>query len=216
MEYKKYTNEDLERLNAERDRIDREISEAKACIRYEKIGHLEEYWSSKLLGKLCIPSEPHGYGSFMYITSVHVDMDYRYEKYIKLDGLVLEIGSPVCLVHDGISGGRRSISVSLDEAGRMKDAVMDGIERSDTANILHWRIIDSSDLSNKDGLLKATALESIRMKHDDVAERDSAAYEKFRRDVRTRKKELEARLRPAEGPSGEAGQVCAAVPQDSL
>ena len=81
-----YTQEDLDRLIAQRRELDDKIDEVEAYIRQESVGKLEDEYIKLLVGKILVSTNDWGHGSFHsgFISDVAVPEDFRGTKELKM------------------------------------------------------------------------------------------------------------------------------------
>ena len=81
-----YTQEDLDRLIAQRNELDEKIDEVEEYIRKESVGKLEEEYRKLLVGKILVSTNDWGRGSFncRFISDVAIAEDYRGTKELKM------------------------------------------------------------------------------------------------------------------------------------
>jgi len=83
---KHWTQEDIDRMEEQVSKLKISIEQAKAYLRLEKVGYLDEYYKRELTGKVIMTEHPwpDGQSDYMYITYVNVEMERPKE----LDGVV--------------------------------------------------------------------------------------------------------------------------------
>ena len=81
-----YTQEDMDRLIAQRNELDEKIDEVEAYIRQESVGKLEDEYIKLLVGKILVSTNDWGHGSFHcgFISDVAVSEDFRGTKELKM------------------------------------------------------------------------------------------------------------------------------------
>jgi hypothetical protein len=81
-----YTQEDLDRLIAQRDELDAKIDEVKAFIKHESVGKLEDEYRKLLVGKILVSTNDWGTGCFscQFISDIAIVDDFRGTKEVKM------------------------------------------------------------------------------------------------------------------------------------
>jgi len=188
-EQKHWTQEDIDRMEEQVSELQHQICQAKASIRCEKVGYLDEYYKRELTGKVIMTEHPwnDGCSEYMFITYVNVDMDWSYERSIHLGGISLRVKCNE--IGDDSSG----ITIRLDDDGRPRRVLFGADEEPDEGEPVYYRIVDPDELAKAKGSVRKQIERALELRNKAHAELGNKAVEKFLRDFRKERKELEER-----------------------
>ena len=188
-EQKHWTQEDIDRMQEQVYELNTKIEEAKVSILREKVGYLDEYFKRELTGKVIMSEHPwsDGDSKYIFIKFVKVDIDYSYARTLYVSGVSLDIDC------NKIGVGEDSIRMELDDDGRPKGVLFGADTESDGGEYVHYRIVDPDELAKAKGVVRKQIEHALELRNKAHAEQGKDAVEKFLRDFRKERKELEAR-----------------------
>lgn len=188
-EQKHWTQEDIDRMQEQVCELNAKIEEAKVSILCEKVGYLDEYFKRELTGKVIMSEHPwsDGDSKYIFIKFVKVDIDYSYARTLYVSGVSLDIDC------NKIGVGEDSIRMALDDDGRPKGVLFGADTETDDGEYVKFRIVDPDELAKAKGVVRKQIEHALELRNKAHAEQGKDAVEKFLRDFRKERKELESR-----------------------
>lgn len=188
-EQKHWTQEDIDRMQEQVDELKQQIWEAKASIQFEKVGYLDDYFKRELTGKVIMSEHPWNDGAsiFMFITYVKVDIDWSGKRSIHLSGTTFRVECNEIKVESS------GISIGLDDNGRPQHVLFGNESESDEGESINYRIVGPDELAKAKGVVRKQIEHALELRNKAHAEQGKDAVEKFLRDFRKERKELEDR-----------------------
>ena len=188
-EQKHWTQEDIDRMQEQVYELNAKIEEAKVSILREKVGYLDEYFKRELTGKVIMSEHPwnDGDSKYIFINFVKVDIDYSYQRTLHVSGVSLDIACNKI----GVVG--EWIRIELDDDGRPKGVLFGADTESDGGEYVNYRIVDADELAKAKGVARKQIEHALELRNKAHTEQGKDAVEKFLRDFRKKRKELEER-----------------------
>lgn len=188
-EQKHWTQEDIDRMQEQVCELNAKIEEAKVSILREKVGYLDEYFKRELTGKVIMTEHPwnDGESKYIFIKFAKVDIDYSYARTLYVSGVSLDIKC------NKIGVDEDSIRMELDDDGRPKGVLFGADTESDGGEYISYRIVDPDELAKAKGVVRKQIEHALELRNKAHADQGKAAVEKFLRDFRKERKELEVR-----------------------
>lgn len=197
-ETRHWTQADIENMRDQVAELNTRICEAEAYIAMEKVGYLEDHFKRELTGKVIMSEHPWNDGDsmYMYITFVKVELDWSGKRSLRIGGVSLRVKQ------DNIgddSGRSASIGIDLDDDGHPL-RVLFGTESEPDDNVSYsYRVVDPEELAKPKGIVRKQIEHALELRNAAHAELGKKAVEKFLREFRGKRKEIETATQETPG-----------------
>ena len=190
MEDKKHwTQEEIDQLKKQKDKIQEQIWVAEASLREEKVGYLENHYRRELVGQVIMDTNPgwDGCSFYLYITSVTVTLDFREVRNVHLRGISFRVA------RNEMDNDPNPLSFELDSDGQPVSVIFGTGPVPEGQNI-RYRIVHADELSKARGCVRTMIDKALELRNAAHAEEGTESLEKFLREFRKARKETEEKL----------------------
>jgi hypothetical protein len=184
-EIKRYTQADIDELEAQAEELNRKIHEAKAHLRADLVDDLDAHYASVLPGMVVAAHTMFNDGTseYLFIASTKVSLNYDMTRELTMYGAELRVRQ------EKVEYAESHISVSLDAEGRMVRVLFPG-ETEDPNSFYDYDIFTADELSKASGEVRRRIADAMDRHNNAHAENGKKTLEKFLRDVREKRKEM--------------------------
>lgn len=190
MEDKKHwTQEEIDQLKKQKDKIQEQIWAAEASLREETVGYLENHYRKELVGQVIMETKPawDGWSFYLYITSVKVTLDFREVRNVHLRGISFHVA------RNEMDNDPNPLSFELDNDGQPVGVIF-GTEPVPEGQDIRYRIVHADELSKAQGCVRTMIDRALELRNAAHAEEGTKSLEKFLREFRKARKETEEKL----------------------
>ena len=184
-EIKRYTQADIDEMEAQAEELNRKIHEAKAHLRADLVDDLDAHYASVLPGMVVASHKmfPDGYSNYLFVTSTSVSLKYDMTRELTMHGIKFRVTRTSPELEDSY------ITVSLDAEGRMVRWLFPG-DTEDPNAFYDYDIFPADELSKASGEVRRKIADAMDRHNSAHAENGKKTLEKFLRDVRVKRKEI--------------------------
>ena len=184
-EKKHYTQADIDEMEAQAEKLNRKINEAKASLRVDLVDELDAHYASVLPGMVVASHTmfPDGDSDYLFVTSTKVSLKYDMTRELTMYGIEFNVRNRSVDVDDSY------ITVGLDADGKMEHVLFPGDEE-DPESYYNYDIFPADDLSKASGEVRKRIADAMDRHNRNHAEEGKKTLEKFLRQFREKRKEI--------------------------
>ena len=186
---KHWTQEEIDRLKKQKDKLQEQIWAAEASLQEEKVGYLDNHYRKELVGQVIMNTKPawDGWSFYLYITKVKVTLDFRGGRTVHLHGISFHIE------RNKMENDPNSLSFELDNDGQPVGVIF-GTEPLPEGQEIRYRIVHADELSKARGCVRTMIDKALELRNAAHAEEGTNSLKKFLREFRKARKETEEKL----------------------